>query len=100
MTVNNDTRTERQKIKDKLLMLYVIGECEKAVARYLQGLEVDLKVEEFYQRLMVCYARMGRNADAVAIYKRCQKNLNSMLKVEPSSKTKSIYKNILSKSTS
>jgi ATP/maltotriose-dependent transcriptional regulator MalT/DNA-binding SARP family transcriptional activator len=77
-----------------------IGEREKAVVRYLQALEVDLKVEEFYQRLMVCYNRMGRNADAVAVYKRCQKNLNSMLKVEPSSQTKTIYRNILAKSVS
>ena len=30
MTVNKDTRTERDKIIDKLLLLYVVGKLEKA----------------------------------------------------------------------
>jgi LuxR family maltose regulon positive regulatory protein len=72
------------------------GERKKAIERYQQALEVDPRVEEFYQRLMLCYNRMGRNAEAVAVYKRCQKNLDLMLKVEPSASTKAVYRTLVS----
>ena len=75
-----------------------LGELEKAVESYLYALEVDLMIEEFYQRLMICYHRMDRIADAVLVYKRCQKNLVNLLNVSPSSHTRSIYKNLLAKS--
>ena len=67
---------------------------EKAVDCYLYALEVDSMIEEFYQRLMICYHRMDRTADAVLIYKRCQKNLQSLLNVEPSIQTEAILKNL------
>ncbi|MFC1844377.1 BTAD domain-containing putative transcriptional regulator [Thermodesulfobacteriota bacterium] len=75
-----------------------LDEREKAVDCYLYALEVDSMIEEFYQRLMICYHRMGRFADAVLVYKRCQKNLFNLLQVAPSSHTKSIYNNLLVKS--
>ncbi|MBW2465929.1 MAG: hypothetical protein JRF02_01385 [Deltaproteobacteria bacterium] len=75
-----------------------LDERQKAVDCYLFALEIDPMIEEFYQRLMICYHRMDRLADAVLIYKRCQKNLFSLLHVNPSSHTKSIYKNLLAKS--
>jgi ATP/maltotriose-dependent transcriptional regulator MalT/DNA-binding SARP family transcriptional activator len=71
--------------------------CEKAVNYYLQALEIDPLVEEFYQRLMICYHRMGRDAEAVLVYKKCQKNLQCMLNVEPSIHTKAINNNLISK---
>jgi LuxR family maltose regulon positive regulatory protein len=77
-----------------------LEEREKAVDCYLYALEVDPMIEEFYQRLMICYHRMDRKADAVLVYKRCNENLSSMLQVAPSSHTKSIYKNLLEKSGS
>ena len=70
---------------------------EKAVECYLFALEIDSMIEEFYQRLMICYQRMGRIADAVLVYKRCRKNLFSLLQVPPSSHTRSIYKNLLAR---
>ena len=71
-----------------------MDEKEKAVVLYQKALEVDPMMEEFYQRLMLCYQRLGRNAEAVSAYKRCQKNFTSVLRVEPSSQTKAIYKSI------
>jgi len=71
------------------------GQQEKAVTRYLRALEVDSMVEEFYQRLMIYYQRQGLNSDAVAIFKRCQKNFSSILQVEPSVQTRAIYKSII-----
>ncbi|MDH3391449.1 MAG: hypothetical protein OEL85_06620, partial [Desulfobulbaceae bacterium] len=74
------------------------GDQEQAVERYLQALEVDPMVEEFYQRLMINYQRQGRNADAAMIYRRCQENFNTYLKVQPSRQTLAIYNSILSDS--
>ena len=71
---------------------------EKATNCYLYALEVDSMIEEFYQRLMICYHRMDRTADAVLVYRRCQKTFLRMLQVDPSSHTQSIYKNLLVKS--
>ena len=72
------------------------GEHDKAVVRYLQALEVDPIVEEFYQRLMIYYQRLGLKSDAMSVYKRCQKNFRNILNVEPSAQTKAIYKNLVS----
>jgi DNA-binding SARP family transcriptional activator len=97
----------RERLKSRFLRgitflgrnLEKINERDKAVQHYQQALEVDPLVEEFYQRLMICYHRMGRTAEAALVFKRCQKNLAQMLKVKPSAQTNSIYKNLLSKST-
>lgn len=72
------------------------GEWEKAVEVYLRGLEIDALAEDFYQRGMVCYLRLGRKAQAIAIYNRCRETLQSVLGIEPSSATKAIHKVILS----
>jgi hypothetical protein len=37
---------------------------------------------------------MGRNADAVRVFKRCEKNLKSLLNVEPSIQTEAIFKSL------
>jgi len=96
----------RERLKSRFLRgviflgrnLEKINEREKAALQYQKALEIDPLVEEFYQRLMICYHRMGRNAQAVSVFKRCQKNLQSMLNVEPSIQTKAIYKNLIAKS--
>ena len=73
-----------------------IGELGKAVECYQKGLEVDDLVEEFYQRLMKCHQRMGKRAEAIAVYKRCCHILSSVLEIEPSPETKAIYRELLS----
>jgi DNA-binding SARP family transcriptional activator len=96
----------RERLKSRFLRgviflgrnLEKINEREKAALQYQKALEIDPLVEEFYQRLMICYHRMGQNAQAVSVFKRCQKNLQSMLNVEPSIQTKAIYKNLIAKS--
>ncbi|MGH7338269.1 MAG: AfsR/SARP family transcriptional regulator, partial [Myxococcota bacterium] len=44
------------------------GAPERAIEIYLRGLEVDDLAEEFYLRLMRCYGRVGRRAEALAAY--------------------------------
>jgi two-component SAPR family response regulator len=57
--------------------------CEK-------GLEVDDLAEEFYQRLIICNQRLGRQANALAVYNRCRSVLEVRLGIERSSKTQSL----------
>lgn len=68
---------------------------EDALDCYLKGLEVDDLAEEFYQGLMNCYRRLGRIADALAVYRRYRKTF-STLGLDPSAKIESVYKTILS----
>ena len=65
---------------------------EKAVACYQKGIEVDDLVETFYQRLMVCLDRMGRQAEAMASYRQCKHLLSVILGLEPSDETQRIYR--------
>jgi LuxR family transcriptional regulator, maltose regulon positive regulatory protein len=68
------------------------GKYDKAVDFYQKGLEVDDLTEEFYQRLMKCYQKMGKRAEALAAYKRCYQILSSVLGIEPSPETEAIRK--------
>jgi two-component SAPR family response regulator len=70
---------------------------EKAVQCYQRGLEADDLTEDFYQRLMTCYHRLGRLAEALSVYERCKRVLSASLGIEPSSETKAIRKSILFK---
>jgi len=67
---------------------------KKAIAAYERGLEVDDLAEEFYQRLMACYLKLGKRADAVKVYKRCKSVLSAKLGIEPSEETEGIYAKI------
>jgi DNA-binding SARP family transcriptional activator len=68
---------------------------EKAIECYQRGLEVDDLAEEFYQGLMNCYQHLGQKAKALSVYNRCKRILSSTLEIEPSPKTKTIYKSLL-----
>jgi len=70
------------------------GQFEKASEYYLKGIDIDDLCEEFYQRLMVCYLELERREGAADVYRRCQKVLSSKMALEPSEKTKAIYKTI------
>jgi DNA-binding SARP family transcriptional activator len=74
-----------------------IGEQEKAIAFYMRALEIDPLVEEFYQRLMICYHRIGRDADAVIVFRECLKKFDKGLNIRPSSQTRALYKSLLAK---
>jgi DNA-binding SARP family transcriptional activator len=72
------------------------GQWEQAVECYQRALEVDDLSEDFYQNLMVCYQQLGQHAEAIGVYNRCRKILSATLGIEPSPKTETIYKAILS----
>lgn len=89
----------RRHIEDIGCYLEQTGQVEKAIRCFVKGLEVDDLFEAFYQRLMVCYQRLGRRAEALALYNRLKKTLSTTFAIEPSSKTENIYKAIRSDST-
>jgi len=68
---------------------------QKAIECYQRGLEIDDVAETFYQKLMVCYGKLGRKAEAARVYKRCHDTLIASLGVEPSEETNTIYRNIV-----
>lgn len=94
----------RERLRDKFLRglvklgkhLEQVGQWEEAIEQYQNGLAVDPLVEECYQRLMSCYHSLGRAADAVATYQRCQKNLETVLGVAPSPETEKLYQKLRS----
>ncbi len=70
------------------------GDFEKAADCYQSALRVDELTEEFYQRLMNCYHKLGRKAEAIKTYHRCCSALKANMSVEPSPETTAIYHNI------
>jgi LuxR family transcriptional regulator, maltose regulon positive regulatory protein len=72
------------------------GNINNAIDLYKRGLEVDDCVEEIYQRLMILSLRLGKKADALAVYDRCTKVLHACLGIGPSEETEKIRASILS----
>ena len=70
------------------------GEWAEAADCYRKGLHTDDVVEEFYQRLMICYSHLGKRAEALALYNRCRNTLAAALGVAPSSRTKALLEKI------
>lgn len=70
---------------------------EKAMGFYHKGLEVCDLAEELYQRLMICYDKIGCNADVVGVYKRLEKVLSAVSGIAPSLKTEQIFKSLIEK---
>lgn len=71
------------------------GQWKKALHCYKRGLEVDDLAEEFHRRLMACYHKLGRRAEALATYRKCRETLADVLGVEPSPKTQEIYRSLV-----
>ena len=72
------------------------GQWERALDLYQRGLEADDLAEEFYRRLMICYDRLGRRAEALAVYLRCQKILTARLRIDPAPAIQALYHSLKS----
>jgi ATP/maltotriose-dependent transcriptional regulator MalT/DNA-binding SARP family transcriptional activator len=97
--------SRRERLKNGLLRILITagdhyernGLWDKAVESYLQGVDTDNLAELFYQRLMVCYQRLGNKAEAIKTYNRCRSQLKDNLGVEPSAETRAVYSTVLQK---
>jgi len=92
----------REKVKSRLVrhLLRVCdtfenhGQCHLAIDYYRKGIEIDPLSEEFYQRLMKCYAHRGRNAEAMGVYQQAQRLFKALTGCEPSAATHAICRQI------
>ena len=62
----------------------------EAINWYESGLNIDELNEGLYQHLMRCYVTLGRNAEAIIMYKRCCQTLRRELGIAPSKETDAI----------
>lgn len=67
---------------------------EKAIGYYHKGLEVNDLSEEFCQKLMICYQKLGLHAEAFGVYQRLKKTLSSASVVNPSPKKEQILESL------
>jgi DNA-binding SARP family transcriptional activator len=63
----------------------------RAVEFLERSLEADNVAESLYRHLMLCYAQLGRRADAAETFERCRKILQASLDAEPSAETRALY---------
>jgi DNA-binding SARP family transcriptional activator len=73
----------------------ISDDLERAIGWYRRGIEADNLAEEFYQGLMRCLARQGRNAESAAIYRQLRQILSVVLGVAPSPVTQSLGQRLL-----
>jgi DNA-binding SARP family transcriptional activator len=71
--------------------LFEAREFEPAIDVVEKELAVDPLAEESYRTLIQCYQALGRRAEAIGAYRRCQRMLASMLQAEPSHETVALY---------
>jgi DNA-binding SARP family transcriptional activator len=72
--------------------LEAAGDADRAISCYLRALEVDGSAEDLYRRLMSLYRRLGRRAEALALYQRCRATLAATLGVSPSPETEALLR--------
>ena len=90
--------TYRERLRSRFLRAVVqagrhwehAGEWGKALESYQRGLDVDPLSEDMCRGLIVCNMRMGRAAEAHAVYRRCCKTLSEVLGIVPSPELKAI----------
>lgn len=68
------------------------GEIDESINCCQKGLNVDPTTEEFYQRLMICYQRLGHKTKAMDIYEQYQNKVSGIFGREVAEETKAIYK--------
>jgi len=92
--------THRERLRSKFLRVVAragrhweqAGEWEKAMECYRKGMEVDALSEELCRRLIAGKVRLGRHAEAHALYHRFRNTLSSVLGVSPSPDLEAILK--------
>jgi DNA-binding SARP family transcriptional activator len=67
---------------------------EKEIESLQRNLEIDHLAEENYQRLMYCYRRIGRPAEALSVYERCKNIFTLTYGIKPSPETETIRQSL------
>jgi DNA-binding SARP family transcriptional activator len=72
------------------------GSTDRVEALYFQAMEFDDCAEIVYRQLMVHLKGQGRDAEALDVYRRCEKSLQDKLGTKPSPETRMVYEALLS----
>jgi DNA-binding SARP family transcriptional activator len=75
-------------------VLMAQGDYEAAVGSFEELLTRDEYREDTYRQAMRCYARLGRRADAIRLFKRCSAVLHEDLGIDPLQETQALYRSI------
>lgn len=86
----------RGRLREKFLRLLsdignaleAAGNQEAALQLYEKGIEIDPLTEELYVRLIHCYRRLDRPAEALAIYQRSQQVFSTARQIDPTGEMK------------
>ena len=70
------------------------GDGDQAVLLLERALEINPGIEDIYRDLMAGYAAMGRDAEALTTYARCQDTLPRDYGITPSQEIEMLYRNI------
>lgn len=74
--------------------LHSAGQYAAAIHAFERGLDADAQREEFYQGLMLCHAALGRRAEAIGVFRRCESMLAATLGIAPGRKTVALYQSL------
>ncbi|MCG6970126.1 MAG: bacterial transcriptional activator domain-containing protein [Gammaproteobacteria bacterium] len=67
---------------------------DEASQLYEAGLDIDDLCESIYVKLMACYHNLGRRAQAMKVYQRCQSVIKAHWGVEPSSELQTLFESL------
>jgi LuxR family transcriptional regulator, maltose regulon positive regulatory protein len=70
------------------------GDFKPAIAVLEKGLNVDPLAEDCYHTLMLCYQALNRRAEAIGVYRRCEKTLTATLGVSPAPQIVALYRTL------
>ena len=70
------------------------GDLTQAADCYHRAFELEPVAETFCRRIMIIYARLGRRAEAVAIYQRFGQSLRLRLGMNPTQETQALYREL------
>ncbi len=70
------------------------GEFKPAIAVLEKGLSADPLAEDCYRGLMLCYQALDRRAEAIGVYRRCEKTLAATLGVSPAPAIVALYQTL------
>lgn len=90
---------ERDRLRSKFLRaveaqgsgLTASGKVDDAIDLYRRATEIDPLAESLYRRLMVCYTKQERRAEAMDAYRRCRQMLSIVLGIKPSAETEALH---------
>jgi DNA-binding SARP family transcriptional activator len=74
--------------------LFDAGQLKAAIAMLENGLNVDPLAQDCYRNLMLCYQALDRQAEAIGVYRRCEKTLAATLGVSPSPEIVALYQTL------